>query len=165
MCRSAVLPNVLETIHQCRNKRQSDEHIIRRTLVLTMAIYFDKQLTIVSMHLLKGQWFIRIDQFRVTSCASLWGQTQAWTVVQSGMLSNAQAWLTAHQHAEWNRLAKCCLFTLTLDTHIKLGFSLRGGSLHKYTQLNCFHTKQFLICIYIIKHLKRQTNKPFFFSS
>lgn len=83
-------------------KRQSDEHIIQRTSLLTMPIYFDNQFTIVPVQLLKGQWFIRIDQFWVTSCAALWGQTEAWLAVQSGMLSNARAWLTAHQHAELN---------------------------------------------------------------
>lgn len=83
-------------------KRQSDEHIIQRTSLLTMPIYFDNQFTIVPVKLLKGQWFIRIDQFWVTSCAALWGQTEAWLAVQSGMLSNARAWLTAHQHAELN---------------------------------------------------------------
>lgn len=50
-------------------ERQSDEHIIRRTSPLTMPIYFDNQLTIVPVRPLKGQWFIRIDQFWVTSCA------------------------------------------------------------------------------------------------
>lgn len=83
-------------------KRQSDEHIIQRTSLLTMPIYFDNQFTIVPVQLLKGQWFIRIDQFWVASCAALWGQTEAWLAVQSGMLSNARAWLTAHQHAELN---------------------------------------------------------------
>lgn len=104
-------------------KRQNDEHIIPRTSPLTMPIYFDNQLTIVPVQPLKGQWFIRIDQFWVTSCAALLGQTEAWLAVQSGMLSNAQAWLTAHQHAELNSLAKCFPFTLTLDTHIKLWIS------------------------------------------
>lgn len=84
----------------CTGKRPSDEHIILRTSLLTMPIYFDNQLTVVPVQPLKGQWFIRIDQFWVTSCAAVWGQTEAWLAVQSGMLSNAQAWLTAHQHAE-----------------------------------------------------------------
>lgn len=106
-----------------KKKRRSDEHIILRTSLLTMPIYFDNQLTIVPVQPLKGQWFIRIDQFWVTSCAALWGQTEAWLAVQSGMLSNAQAWLTAHQHAELNSLAKCFPFTLTSDTHIKLWIS------------------------------------------
>lgn len=110
-------------------KRQSDEHIILRTSHLTMPIYFDNQLTIVPVQPLKGQWFIRIDQFWVTSCAALWGQTEPWLTVQSGMLSNAQAWLTAHQHAELNSLAKCFPFTLTSDTHIKLWIS-HSASLH-----------------------------------
>lgn len=106
--------------HTSWAKRQSNEHIILRTELLTMPIYFDNQLTIVPVWLLKGQWCIRIDQFWVTSCAALWGQTEAWLAVQSGMLSNAQAWLTAHQHAELNSLAKCIPFTLTSKTHIKL---------------------------------------------
>lgn len=112
-------------------KRQSNEHIIQRTSLLTMPIYFDNQFTIVPVQLLKGQWFIRIDQFWVTSCAALWGQTEAWLAVQSGMLSNARAWLTAHQHAELNsrteekknktKPKKCFpLFALTSNTHIKL---------------------------------------------
>ena len=121
--RLAVLSGILEVIHHARAKRQSDEHIILRTSLLTMPIYFDNQLTIVPVQPLKGQWFIRIDQFWVTSCAALWGQTEAWLAVQSGMLSNAQAWLTAHQHAELNSLAKCFPFTLTSDTHIKLWIS------------------------------------------
>lgn len=100
-------------------KRQKDEHIIPRTSLLTMPIYFDNQLTIVPVQPLKGQWFIRIDQFWVTSCAALWGQTEAWLAVQSGMLSNAQAWLTAHQHAELNSLAKGFPF-IPSHTHIKL---------------------------------------------
>lgn len=87
-------------------KRHSDEHIIQRTSLLTMPIYFDNQFTIVPVQLLKGQSFIRIDQFWVTSCAALWGQTEAWLAVQSGMLSNARAWLTAHQHAELNSRTK-----------------------------------------------------------
>lgn len=110
-------------------KRQSDEHIILRTSLLTMPIYFDNQLTIVPVQPLKERWFIRIDQFWVTSCAALLGQTEAWLAVQSGMLSNAQAWLTAHQHAELKSLAKCFPFTLTLDTHIKLWISC-SWSLH-----------------------------------
>lgn len=90
-----------------------------------MPVYFDNQLTIVPVQPLKGRWFIRIDQFWVISCAALWGQTEAWLVVQSGMLSNAQAWLTAHQHAELNSLAKCFPFTLT-QTLIKLWISSSG---------------------------------------
>lgn len=117
----AVLFCILEVIHHTRAK--DDEHIILRTSPLTMPIYFDNQLTIVPVQPLKGQWFIRIDQFWVTSCAALLGQTEAWQAVQSGMLSNAQAWLTAHQHAELNSLAKCFPFTLTLDTHIQLWIS------------------------------------------
>lgn len=117
----AVFFCILEVIHLTRAK--DDEHIILRTSPLTMPIYFDNQLTIVPVQPLKGQWFIRIDQFWVTSCAALLGQTEAWLAVQSGMLSNAQAWLTAHQHAELNSLAKCFPFTLTLDTHIQLWIS------------------------------------------
>lgn len=99
--------NILEVILHARAKTQSDEHIILRTSFLTMPIYFDNQLTIVPVQPLKAVWwFIRIDQFWVTSCAALWGQTEAWLAVQSGMLSNAQAWLTAHQHAELNSLAE-----------------------------------------------------------
>lgn len=111
-------------------KRQSDEHIIVRTPLFWQcpSILIISRL-LCQCSLWRGQWFIRIDQFRVTSCAALWGQTEAWLAVQSGMLSNAQAWLTAHQHAELNSLAKCFPFALTSDTHIKLWIS-RSGSVH-----------------------------------
>lgn len=131
-------------------KRQSDEHIIPRTSLLTMPIYFDNQLTIVPVQPLKGQWFIRIDQFWVTSCAALWGQTEAWLAVQSGMLSNAQAWLTAHQHAELNSLAKCFPFTLTSDTHIKLWMLLDIETKPRHILLQLF-------CIHIIKTVQRKS--------
>lgn len=136
-------------------KRQSDEHIILRTSLLTMPIYFDNQLTIVPVQPLKGQWYIRIDQFWVTSCAALWGQTEAWLAVQSGMLSNAQGWLTAHQHAELNSLAKCFPFTLTTDIHIKLWIS-RSCYLH---QNKPPHIHLQIICIHIIRHFKKKKSK------
>lgn len=117
-------------------KRQSDEHITLRTSPLTRPIYFDNQLTIVPVQPLKGQWFIRIDQFWVTSCAALWGQTEAWLAVQSGMLSNAQAWLTAHQHAELNSLAKCFFPFYPDITH-----SYKTMNLSTLKHILCIHMK------------------------
>lgn len=143
----AVLFCILEVIHHARAKDEGDEHIILRTSLLTMPIYFDNQLTIVPVQPLKGQWFIRIDQFWVTSCAALWGQTEAWLAMQSGMLSNAQAWLTAHQHAELNSLAKCFPFTLTSDTHIKLWMLLD-------TKIKTPHILVKLFSIHIIGQFK-----------
>lgn len=127
-------------------RRRGDEHIILRTSLLTMPIYFDNQLTIVPVQPLKERWFIRIDQFWVTSCAALWGQTEAWLAVQSGMLSNAQAWLTAHQHAGLKSLDKCFPFTPTSDTHIKLWISAVKCAPHVLLHLHCVH---------IMRHFKQ----------
>lgn len=92
---------------------------------LTMPIYFDNQLTLVPVQPPMGQWFIRIDQFWVASCAAVWGQTQAWLAVQSGVLSNARPWLTAHQHAELNSLAKCFPFAPISHSYTTMNARLR----------------------------------------
>lgn len=118
-CSSAVL----EVVHGGR--RCGDEHIIPQISLLTMPIYFDNQLTVVPVQPPVGQWFIRIDQFWVASCAAVWGQTQAWLAVQSGVLSNARPWLTAHQHAELNSLAKCFPFSPVSRSYTTMNACLR----------------------------------------
>lgn len=124
---------VLEVVHDGR--RRWDEHIIPRISLLTMPIHFDNQLTVVPVQPPLGQWFIRIDQFWVASCAAVWGQAQAWLAVQSGVLSNARPWLTAHQHAELNSLAKCFPFAIS----------------HSYTTMNaCLRWNKTLARLHIL---------------
>lgn len=115
---------VLEVVHG--GHRCWDEHIIPpRISLLTMPIYFDNQLTVVPLQPPVGQRFIRIDQFWVASCAAVWGQTQAWLAVQSGVVSNARPWLTAHQHAELNSLAKCFPFAPISHSNTTMNACLR----------------------------------------
>lgn len=138
---------VLEVVHDGR--RRWDEHIIPRISLLTMPIHFDNQLTVVPVQPPLGQWFIRIDQFWVASCAAVWGQTQAWLAVQSGVLSNARPWLTAHQHAELNRLN---VSLLGYHTHIQLWMLVYAEI---RPSLVCTFSLHF--CIHMIRQLREKS--------
>lgn len=104
-----------------------------------MPIYFDNQLTVVPVQPPLGQWFIRIDRFWVASCAAVWGQTQAWQAVQSGVLSNARPWLTAHQHAESNSLAKCFPFAPISHSYTTMNACLRSNKTFAHSHILLLH--------------------------
>lgn len=140
----------LEVVHD--GGRRGDEHIIPRISLLTMPIYFDNQLTVVPVQPPMGQWFIGIDQFWVTSCAAVWGQTQAWLAVQSGVLSNARPWLTAHQHAELNSLAKCFPFA-----PISHSYTTMNARLHWNKTLSHSHILLLHFSIHMIRQLREKS--------
>lgn len=137
---------VLEVVQG--GSRGGNEHIIPRISLLTMPIYFDNQLTVVPVQPPVGQWFIRIDQFWVASCAAVWGRTQAWLAVQSGMLSNARPWLAAHQHAELNSFAKCFPFAPISHSYTTMNACLRWNETLACSQILLLH-----FCIHMIRQL------------